>query len=62
MDWFRAQVKAKLKQMTADDKTKTIYRVQVGAYANESNAKAFLETVKKAGFTNAFITKVEVEK
>lgn len=61
MDWFRAQVKAKLKKMTADDKTKTIYRVQVGAYANEANAKAFLETVKKAGFTNAFIMKVEVE-
>ena len=49
-----------MKKMTADDKTKTIYRVQVGAYANEANAKAFLEKVKKAGFTNAFITKVEV--
>ena len=60
MDWFRTQVKTKMKKMTADDKTKTIYRVQVGAYANEANAKAFLEKVKKAGFTNAFITKVEV--
>lgn len=62
MDWFRTQVKSKMKKMTADDKTKTIYRVQVGAYANEANAKAFLEKVKKAGFTNAFITKAEVEK
>lgn len=61
MDWFRAQVKNELKKMTADAKTKTIYRVQVGAYASEANAKAFLDKVKRAGFTNAFITKVEVK-
>ncbi len=62
MDWFRAQVKNKLKTTADAFKTKTIYRVQVGAYASEANAKAFLGKVKKAGFSNAFITKVEVKK
>jgi N-acetylmuramoyl-L-alanine amidase len=33
------------------------YKVQVGAFANLDNAKALLEEVKKAGFTDAFITK-----
>lgn len=60
MDWFRAQVKNKIKTTANTYKTKTIYRVQVGAYASEANAKAFLDKVKKAGFTNAFIRKVEV--
>lgn len=62
MDWFRTQVKNKLKTTADASKTKTIYRVQVGAYASEANAKAFLDKVKKAGFTNAFIRKVEVKK
>lgn len=62
MDWFREQVKNMLKTGTGVSNTKVIYRVQVGAFVNEANAKVFLATVKKAGFTNAFITKVEVEK
>lgn len=33
-----------------------VYRIQVGAFLNEENAKNFLNRVKKAGFTNAFIT------
>ena len=61
MDWFRAQVKNKLKPTADVSKTKTIYRVQVGAYENYDNAKKFLEEVHKAGFENAFITKVEVK-
>lgn len=61
MDWFRAQVKNKLKTTTDATKTKVIYRVQVGAYENYDNAKKFLETVKKSGYKNAFITKVEVK-
>lgn len=61
MDWFRTQVRNKLKTTTDGSKTKTIYRVQVGAYASEANAKAFLGKVKRAGFSNAFITKVEVK-
>ena len=32
------------------------YRVQVGAFAVKANADAFLETVKAAGFTDAYIT------
>ena len=61
MDWFRTQVKNKLKPTADVSKTKTIYRVQVGAYENYDNAKKFLETVKKSGYKNAFITKVEVK-
>lgn len=35
-----------------------LYRVQVGAYAKEGNAKKQLEKIKAAGFTDAFIVKV----
>lgn len=48
MDGFRKDVKAAMK--------KTIYRVQVGAFTNEQNAKNLLTKLKKAGF-DGFITK-----
>ena len=48
MDGFRKDVKAAMK--------KTIYRVQVGAFTNEQNAKNLLTNLKKAGF-DGFITK-----
>lgn len=38
---------------------KTIYRIQVGAFSEKKNAEAYLSKVKKAGFTNAFITEVK---
>ena len=50
MDGFRQDVKAAM--------TPTIYRVQVGAFYNEQNAKTLLEKLKKAGF-EGFITKGE---
>lgn len=34
------------------------YRIQVGAFEVKENADKFLESVKQAGFSNAFITKV----
>lgn len=40
---------------SADDKTKKLYRVQVGAYSVKANADAMLKKVKAAGFTDAFI-------
>lgn len=40
--------------------TKTLYRVQVGAYAQKENAEKMLKQVKEAGF-NGFIVKVEVD-
>lgn len=65
MDGFRSDVKKRMEQddpaPVEPEKPKTpdvIYRVQVGAYSNEDNAKAFLAEVQKAGFENAFITKV----
>ena len=38
--------------------TKTIYRVQVGAYSVKKNAEEFLKKVKAAGFKDAFIVEV----
>ena len=40
---------------TAQSVSNTIYRVQVGAFAEKKNADAYLEAVKKAGFKDAFI-------
>lgn len=54
MDTFRADVKALLTPAT-----KTIYRVQVGAYSKRENAEAQLKKIKAAGF-DAFITKAEI--
>jgi hypothetical protein len=48
MDGFRKEVKAAM--------TPTVYRVQVGAFHNEQNAKNLLAELKKAGF-NGFISK-----
>lgn len=47
MDGFRKDVKSAM--------TKTIYRVQVGAFTNEQNAKNLLAKIKQAGF-DGFIT------
>ena len=44
---------------TTSSQSKTIYRVQVGAYSEKKNAEAFLERVKAAGFINAFIVEVK---
>lgn len=48
MDGFRKDVKAAM--------NKTIYRVQVGAFTNEQNAKNLLAKLKQAGF-DGFIIK-----
>ena len=48
MDGFRKDVKAAMNP--------TIYRVQVGAFSNEQNAKNLLTKLKNAGF-DGFITK-----
>ena len=48
MDGFRKDVKAAM--------NKPIYRVQVGAFSNEQNAKNLLAKIKQAGF-EGFITK-----
>ena len=43
---------------TVETTSKTLYRVQVGAFSKKSNADAMLKKVKAAGFTDAFITTV----
>lgn len=39
------------------EKSKTIYRVQVGAFLEQKNAEALLSKLKKEGYTDAFIVK-----
>lgn len=50
------QVNKKLGTSNTEPEAKTIYRVQVGAYAVKSNAEAMLKKIKAAGFDDAFIT------
>mgnify|MGYP003604964643 CR=1 FL=1 len=60
MDTFRADVGKLLATANATTEqtstaSKTIYRVQVGAYSVKANADAMLAKVKAAGFKDAFI-------
>lgn len=43
----------------AETASKTLYRVQVGAFSVKANAEAYLKKIKAAGFTDAFITTVQ---
>lgn len=52
-----AKVNKRLKVQEEPEKD-TIYRVQVGAFSNEKNAKTQLQKIEDAGF-DAFITKVD---
>lgn len=54
MHTFRADV-AKLLVPSSPTPSGKLYRVQVGAYSNKSNAEAMLSRIKAAGFTDAFI-------
>lgn len=53
MDDFREMVRNWTKT------TSVFYRVQIGAFAVRENADKFLEKVKAAGFTDAFIVEVK---
>jgi cell division septation protein DedD len=44
------------KRLRAKD---VLYRVQIGAFRNKSNAEDLLAKAKSAGFKDAFITKVQ---
>lgn len=39
--------------------SKTIYRVQIGAFSNKSNADEQLKKIKDKGFNDSFVTKVD---
>ena len=56
MDSFRKAVKDGL-LAEEEKKEKEYYRVQVGAFTSKSNAESFLDKIKAAGFTDAFIKK-----
>jgi N-acetylmuramoyl-L-alanine amidase len=57
-----AEVIASHYGLKKSDEPKKLYRVQVGAYSVKANAEAQLAKIKKAGFTDAFIAEVTVEK
>lgn len=58
MDTFRADVKAMLSGTTEETEKKTLYRVQVGAFSQKGNADRHAEAVRRAGFSDAFVAKV----
>ena len=53
MDTFRNDIKNKMTGGTTV--SENIYKVQIGAFETEINAKTLLEKLHKAGFTEAFI-------
>jgi N-acetylmuramoyl-L-alanine amidase len=54
---FIKLVKEKMKppEQPPQQQTRKLYRVQVGAYSQKSNAEAMLKKIKAAGFSDAFI-------
>ena len=46
----------KYAQIKTETPSKTLYRVQVGAFSVKANAETLLKSIKAAGFTDAFIT------
>ena len=47
----QAIAKGILKTLGVEIQSEVLYRVQVGAYSNKSNAEAMLKKLKSAGFT-----------
>ena len=58
-DEFKAKVSGYLEALEAQEEKNVLYRVQVGAFRNEENAKNYLASVKKH-FPDAYIVKTEV--
>lgn len=52
-DKFKQQTEKSLAELTEE---KSIYRIQVGAFSDRSNAEKYLEKVKSMGLDKAFIT------
>lgn len=59
MDEFRADVADQLRKAAEPEKPVTLYRVQVGAFKNKSNADRLLQQLKAAGFSDAFIAEAQ---
>lgn len=59
MDDFRADVADLLRRAAEPEKPATLYRVQVGAFKNKSNADRLLQQLKTAGFSDAFIAEAQ---
>ncbi|MDR0811069.1 MAG: N-acetylmuramoyl-L-alanine amidase [Paludibacter sp.] len=63
-DTFKSEIGSELKALQSAKTpvspavSQKIYRVQVGAYSVKNNAENMLEKLKKAGFSDAFITEI----
>lgn len=55
-------IAAEVNKRLSPKDVKTIYRVQVGAFSDQKNAKNFLAKVKSAGFADAYIVTTTVNK
>lgn len=55
-------IAAEVNKRLSPKDVKTIYRVQVGAFSDQKNAKNFLTKVKSAGFADAYIVTTTVDK
>ena len=55
-------IAAEVNKRLSPKDVKTIYRVQVGAFSDQKNAKNFLTKVKAAGFADAYIVTTTVDK
>ena len=55
-------IAAEVNKRLSQKDVKTIYRVQVGAFSDQKNAKNFLTKVKAAGFADAYIVTTTVNK
>lgn len=47
---------------TSKPDTEAIYKVQVGAFSSKENAEKYLEGLKKAGYSDAFVTSTSAKK
>ena len=60
-EWLYSRLDSLAKTVTyelsiSDKKNKNTYSIQVGKFKNKQNAEKYLTKIKKAGFTDAFIT------
>lgn len=63
MDTFRKAVNEAMNgAVEKTEETGALYRVQVGAFKNKSNAESMLKKLKAAGYSDAFITSTDSKK
>ena len=57
-DYYGVSYKAE--EFEKSEESAKLYRVQVGAFKDKQNAEKCLQKAKNAGFTDSFITEVNI--